>query len=540
MAAAGKTTYVLAIDLGSSGPKVVIVSDTGELVGHASDSIETMLTPDGGGEQDPDQWWSATTACVRRLVAERIVPIEKIVAVSCASQWSVTVPVDAQGRHLMNAIHWTDSRGAVHTKRVTDGLVNVSGYGIRQLIQWVRLTGGVPTHSGADALAHILFIRHERPDVYRQTFKLLEPMDYLNFRLTGKAAASYATVFPYLLTDNRDSTRIDYNDGLIAACGLDRQKLPDLLRVGSVLGPLLPQAAEEWGLARTTQVVTGTPDSQAAALGSGAVRDFEPHVCVGTTAWLSCHVPFKKTNLFSYLATMPSAIHGRNMVTAEQGAAGKCLSAFVDNWLFPPDELTPDGAPADVYQRIERLVSGVPPGSDGLLFLPWLNGAGPPSGESAIRGGFLNQSLRTDRAHALRAIMEGVAFNLRWLRGSVERFAGRRFHSLNLIGGCARMDLWCQTLADILDRPLQRAVDPHMATSRGAALAALVGLGRISVDKIPSLVRIDRTFVPNAEHRRLYEELFAALLASYKATRPVFRRLGAPRARRLISPTRDD
>ena len=150
-------------------------------------------------------------------------------------------------------------------------------------------------------------------------------------------------MFPYLLTDNRDNTRIDYDDGLIRRCGLDRAKLPDLVRVGTLLGTIRPEAAAEWGLAPGTQVVAGTPDSQAGAVGSGAVADYEVHVTLGTTAWLSCHVPFKKTNLLDYLATMPSALHGRNMVSAEQGAAGKCLEVFVDRWLCPTDELTPDG-----------------------------------------------------------------------------------------------------------------------------------------------------------------------------------------------------
>jgi xylulokinase len=353
-------------------------------------------------------------------------------------------------------------------------------------------------------------------------------MDYLNFRLTGRAAATYATIFPYLVTDNRHNTRVTYADGLIRLCDLAREKLPDLLPVGTVLGTLRPGAADAWGLPGATQVIAGTPDTHAAAVGSGAVRDFAAHVCVGTSAWLSCHVPFKKTNLLAYLATMPSAIAGRNMVTAEQGAAGKCLEAFVDNWLCADDELSDAPRPVDIYQRVERLARGVAPGSEGLLFLPWLNGAGPPSGDGRVRGGFLNQSLRTTRAHALRAIVEGVAFNLRWLRASVERFAGRRFDELNFIGRCAASDLWCQTLADVLDRPIHRMSDPHMATARGAALVGLVALGRISVDMIPALVRVDATFRPDPRNVSTYAQLFDAWLRSYKANKPVFHRLNRP------------
>lgn len=521
--------YVLAIDLGSSGPKVSLVSERGDLVARASGRTHTFTTPDGGGEQDPDEWWRVIGDCIRRLVATAGIPVTDIVALSCATQWSVTVPVDRQGRHLMNAIHWSDSRGAPHTKRVTDGLIKVAGYGLRRMSRWVRMTGGVPTHSGADALAHILFIRHERPEVYRETYKFLEPMDYINFRLTGRAAATYATIYPFLLTDNRDNTRISYDDRLIGWCGLDREKLPDLIPVCQVLGTIKPEIADEWGLSPELKIIGGTPDSQAAAIGSGAVRDFEGHVCLGTTAWLSCHVPFKKTNLLSYLATMPSALHGRNMVMAEQGAAGKCLQVFVEQWLCATDELSNAGVPADVYDRIERLVAGVHAGSEGLLFLPWLNGAGPPSGESAIRGGFLNQSLRTGRAHAARAVMEGVAMNLCWLREAVEPFVGRKFEGLNFIGGGARSDTWCQIMADVLDRPIRRMADPEMAISRGAAMVACLALGRMTVDTLPTLARVQETFHPEPSRRKVYEELFAEFLNSYKANRGIFRRLNTAR-----------
>jgi xylulokinase len=524
-----RTDHILAIDLGSSGPKVSLVAETGEIAASASARTATIHTPDGGGEQDPAGWWAAIERCVRAVVGERRVPAEQIVAVSCASQWSVTVPVDREGRHLMNAIHWSDMRGAAHTRPLIDGPIKVAGYAPWALAQWIRLTGAAPTHSGNDALAHMLFIQHERPDVYRQTYKLLEPMDYINFRLTGRAAATYATVYPYLLTDNRDNTRIRYADTLLRRSGLDPGKLPELIPVCQVQGTLRPEIAEAWGLSPATQVIAGTPDSQAAALGSGAVTDFAGHICLGTTAWLSCHVPFKKTNIFNYVATMPSALPGRNMVMAEQGAAGKCLESFVDNWLLRDDALSQGAAPDDLHARIEQLAGGVPAGSEGLLFLPWLGGAGPPTGDAQMRGGFLNQSLTTTRAHALRAIMEGVACNLRWLRGAVERFIGRPFDTLNFIGGGARSDLRCQITADVLGCPLRRMREPEMAIARGAAMVAWIALGRMQPGDVGSMARPDRTFEPDPGNRAVYNELFAAFLASYKANRGLFHRLNDPR-----------
>lgn len=140
--------YILTIDLGSSGPKVAIVDQRAQIVARSSGSVATKLTPDGGGEQDPDDWWRTTTACVRELMDHAGIARQRIAAVSCASQWSVTVPVDRDGRHLMNAVHWTDSRGAEYTKQVTNGPIKVAGYGVRQLIRWMRLTGGAPHRLG--------------------------------------------------------------------------------------------------------------------------------------------------------------------------------------------------------------------------------------------------------------------------------------------------------------------------------------------------------------------------------------------------------
>jgi xylulokinase len=517
--------YILAIDLGSGGPKVILFSERGELVASASRRTETILTPDGGGEQDPECWWQSITSAVQEILAARPAPIDDIAAIACTTQWSVTVPVDQHGRHLMNAIHWTDTRGAPYTRHATRGLIKVSGYGLWRLARWLRMTGGVPTHSGADALAHILFVKHKRPDVYHRTYKFLEPMEYLNFRLTGRCASSYGTIFPVLLTDNRNPCRVDYDATLIDWSGLDRGKLPDLLPVDTVLGAIRPEVAKLWGLRGDTQVVIGMCDSQAAVLGSGAVADYQGHFCIGTTAWMSCHVPFKKTNLANYLATMPAAVPGRYMVMAEQGAAGKCLETFVDRWLAADPHL-PDGPQAaEVYKRLEELVGCVPPGSEGLLFLPWLNGAGPPSGDARVRGGFLNQSLRHGRAHATRAIMEGVAYNLRWLRDAVERFIGKRFESLNFIGGAARSAAWCQIAADVLQRPIHQMIDPHFAIARGAALGALLALGRLSLENIPTIVRVAETFEPRPPTRGVYDELFQAFLRSYRANRPIFRQL---------------
>jgi xylulokinase len=513
---------VLAIDLGSGGPKVAIVTERGEILAHARGTVATLFVDGGGAEQNPFDWWQAVDQAVTTVLAQRQVDRSRIVAVSCTGQWSVIAPVDRNGQPLMNAVHWMDSRGAPDTQALTDGLIKIDGYGLRRLLRWIQITGAVPTHSGADSLAHILFLKRGRPEVYARTHKLLEPMDYLNLRLTGRFSASYATIFPYLLTDNRDVTRVHYHDGLLRLAAVDRDKLPDLVPVDALLGTLLPEIAARWNLAPETQVVCGTTDNQTAALGAGSIDDAVGYISVGTTSWLSCHVPFKKCNLIRAIATMPSAIPGRNIVVAEQGAAGRCLEAVVERMLCADRNWSLDSERSRIYAELFQEAATVPAGCDGLLFLPWLNGSGPPAADGRVRGGFINQTLRTGRAEAVRAVLEGIAFNLGWLLPHVEKFVGRRFATLRMVGGAAESDLWCQIFADILDRPIHRIASPRLATVRGAALHALMSLGIRRRDEISAIVPVSAVFEPNPRNRKVYRELSSAFVKCYKRTRGLF------------------
>ncbi|WP_225413274.1 xylulokinase [Stigmatella hybrida] len=525
---AGNPT-ILAIDLGTSAVKLALVTTRGVILGGEVEPLPLALLPEGGAEQDPESWWSAIVRGTRRLLARDGVSAADVVGVNCSSQWSGTVAVDAQGKPLRPAILWMDSRGAPHVRRLTRGLLSVEGYALGKLFTWLRLTGGAPSMSGKDPVGHILYLQHEHPALYRDTYKFLEPKDWLNLRLSGRFASSYDAITLHWVTDNRDVARVGYDERLLAMTGLHRDKLPELLPAASVMGPLRPEAARELGLSEGVQVVTGAPDIMAAAVGSGAVRDFEPHLCIGTSSWLSCHVPYKKADILHQMGTVPSALPGRYLLLNEQESAGICLSQLKALLFDAQDAATaPDSQ--QIYARFEEAAARVPAGSDQVIFLPWLNGERSPVEDARLRGGFFNQSLQTTRGHLVRAVMEGVAYNSRWLLSYVEPFLGRKLDGIRLIGGGARSRVWCQILADVLDRPIHQVDEPVLANARGAAFQAALALKHLTVEEMPSLVPITQTYEPNGAHRGLYDELFGEFLNLYKANKAIFARLNRSRS----------
>lgn len=520
----GAGPYLLGLDLGTSALKAVLTGARGELLAAASERYPLYLLDGGGAEQDPEDWWRAVVAATRRVLAEAGADPAGVAGVACSAQWSGTVPVDRDGRPLARAIIWMDSRGAPQVRRVVGGVPSLQGYGVRKLITWIRRSGGAPGHAGKDTLAHVLWVRDQRPELYRQTFAFLEPRDWLNLKLSGRLASTVDAATLLWATDTRDIGNVRYDERLLRLAGLARAKLPELLPAASVLGTLRPEAAAELGLPATVRVVSGAPDLMASAIGSGGVADFDPHLYIGTSSWLVCHVPFKKTDLFHNLASLPSAVPGRWLLANEQESAGVCLEELGRRVLFPPDGAAPPGD-GDLFAAMLSLAAATPAGSGGLLFAPWLNGERTPVDDRTVRGGFFNQSLGVTRGQLVRAVLEGVAFNARWLLRHVEAFAGRRFAAIRMVGGGARSPLWCQICADVLDRPVLQMREPLLANARGAALQAAVALGHLGWDQVADAVPVARRFEPNPAHRQLYDTLFPAFVSLYRRTRKLYARL---------------
>ncbi|MHA1344330.1 MAG: xylulokinase [Promethearchaeota archaeon] len=531
--------YILAIDHGTSGPKSAIVSAKGKVIDWIFKEVPLYLPEQGAAEQSPEDWWNGFISGAKELLDKGLVPIEDIVGICNTSQWSGTIPMDKNGKNLMNCIIWMDTRGATQIERLHKSLIQVSGYSLSKIMKWIKITGGGPTLSGKDPIAHILWLKSEHPEIYKKTYKFLEPQDYMNYKLTGKFATSDATIHIHWITDIRDINNIQYSKKLLKMLKIERDKFPEIKKTTDILGEITIDVAKALGLNKNTKVIMGAPDLHSATIGSGAVKDYQGHFCIGTSDWLICHVPYKKTDIFHNMASAPSAIPGKYMIINEQEIAGGALSYLRDNILYHKDELLQEEKVPDVYKIFDRIVERTPAGANNLIFTPWLFGERAPVDDHTVRGGLYNVSLDTTREHLIRAVFEGVAFNLKWLLYYVEKFIGKWVKKekpeqiqngkiipeLHIIGGGAQSKVWCQIFADIMDRTIKQVKDPIQANARGAAFIAAVGLGLINWDDIPNLVEYSNIFKPNHENREIYDKLYKEFRNIYKAMGKIYKRL---------------
>jgi xylulokinase len=516
------SSYTLALDHGTSGIKAALVGIDGSIADFEFVPTSIRYVPGGGAEQDAEEWWLAACSASKTILARGRIPASQVKSISVSSTFSTTVMVGSDGEVLMPALTWMDSRGAAYVKNVVGGFPSVIGYNLFRLRKWISKSSGGPALSGKDNIAHALLVQHAYPDVYEKTHMFLPSKDFFNLRLTGEFASSYEAMQLFWVSDIRDINNIKYDDELIALLGIDRKKLPPMRNSTDVLSTLRAEVADDLGLSRETKVFMGASDHQCALVGSGAVRDYEGHLYIGTSSWIECNVPFKKTDVFHQITSLPGAIPGKHQVINEQDYAGGAVSFFIENFLRRSADLLDAPPQEDAFALFNALAASSPVGSNGLMFAPWLNGERTPVDDNLIRGGWHNLSKSNNLEDMARAVLEGVALNTRWSLYYVERFIGRPMEPLHIIGGGATSDLWCQIFADVSQRTIRRVKHPTQANARGAAWLAAIGSNDITVDDIPNLIECEATFTPNPEYRELYDQRYKMFLQLYRRNKRIF------------------
>ena len=524
---ASSDPYVLSIDLGTSGCKVGLVSTSGDIVAWAFRPVPLIVVDAIGAEQKPDEWWNAFHAAAREVLGRSAVPRESILAICSSAQGEGTIAVDREGTPLMNAITWLDMRGARHLEREMRGTLKVAGYDALRLQKWLRLCGGAPALSGKDPAGHMLLVRNEFPGVYDRTHKFLNVLDYLNLRLTGRFCATQDSILTSWVTDNRKADAIRYDDRLIALSGIDGAKFPELVRCTDVVGTLLPSVADALGLSPRTPVVAGAVDNSAAAIGAGAVADFDAHLYLGSSSWIAAHVPFKKTNVFNQIGSVPCPVPSKYLMMAMQSSGASNIAFLKDRIVFHDDGLIDAEPTADTYRVLDEIAARMPAGADGMMYLPWLFGERCPVDDPTLRAGIFNMSIGHNRETLVRAVFEGVALNTRWMMRPVTRFLGRRIEEMTIIGGGAMSNAWCQIIADVLGVCIRQPHDPMKANARGAAFIGAAGLGLMRLEEAAGRVAIDRVYEPDPGAAQLYDERFGIFTEFHRRLAPLYRRLNA-------------
>ncbi|HHS98134.1 MAG TPA: hypothetical protein ENK08_09635, partial [Chloroflexi bacterium] len=376
--------------------------------------------------------------------------------------------------------------------------------------------------TGKDGLPKLLWLKEKEPEVYEGMSCFLDVNGYLIYRATGKRVFEWSCASAFGL----DLKKKDWLRGIIRYIGLDMEKFPPLVRSVDRVGGLTREAAEACGLLEGTPVFGGGGDAQGAAVGSGAVGEGDGHIYLGTSGWVG--VVTEKTPTGRHgVVTIQAADPEKAFLFSEMETAGACLKWIADQF-YRHEQADPDVP--NVYALMDEDVEKVPPGSDYLIFTPWMYGERAPVSDVFVRSTFFNLSADHTREHLLRAVYEGVAYNLRWMIEVVEQHFGFPLPVLRVIGGGARGLPWMQIIADVTGRRVETVRDPQEAGAVGAALTAGIGLGLYpDFESLKEVVHVEHTFEPNPANAETYEVLYRAYRRIYTALRDLYREVNEQR-----------
>ena len=491
--------YVIGCDIGSQGTNTALYDADGGLTASAYQAYDVLYPHPGWAEQDPRDWTEAVHATVRQVLEQVPEGASAVKAISFGSQLDGMVVCDSQGKPLRHAMIWMDRRAEAQAEAVAKRMPREDFYG----------------HVGANldsshAVFKALWVRDEEPDAFTRAARLMPPGSYVVQAAAGACVVDYSNASSLALLDPRTRS---WSDAVLEVTGLDRRMLPELgagtLGVGRVSGDF----ASASGLARDTCVVLGCGDEMAATLGAGVFAPGEVCDVVGTA---------------EPVCAVSSAPRADRTMLVECHPHGD-----PDSWLLENPGFVSGGnlrwwrdqfhSPSDTYDALTAPAAGVPPGAEGLLFLPCMQGAMAPEWNGAARGAFYGLTLAHTRAHLTRALLEGSAFALRDILEAM-RGAGLDVRRLTIVGGGAKGSLWRQIKADVTGLPV-RVPENVETTATGAAILAAVGAGLF-----PDVASAVQAFVayqpaehvPDPERRRTYDDAYRHYRELYYALKPVF------------------
>lgn len=482
----------VGLDVGTGGARAVAVDESGEVLAEASSEYPLHSPRPGWTEQDPADWWEGAKEALGRVAKEIGEAGGEVAGIGLTGQMHGSVFLDSSDEVIRPALLWNDQRTQAQCEGITRAV------GEERLIS----IAGNPALTGFQA-PKVVWLRDEEPESFGRVARVLLPKDYVRLRLTGEYATDASDAAGTLLLDVRAR---DWSGEILDALEIPVEWMPKVYEGPESTGALREDVAEELGLPPGIPVAAGGGDNAAAAVGTGIVGPGLVSSSVGTSGVLFAHAgefnPDPSGRLHAFCHAVPGAYHLMGVTLS----AGGSLSWWRE---------TVGGG----YGELVEAASDVPPGSEGLVFLPYLSGERTPHLDPKARGAFFGLTARHGVAHMTRAVMEGVVFSLRDAM-EIMRGLGVPVEDVRATGGGARSALWRSLQADVYDTAIRRTAADE-GPAYGAALLAGVASGAYSgVDEASSVVGLrDEVTEPDPGRVKVYEEHYEVYSSLYPATR---------------------
>jgi len=504
--------YVLAHDVGTSSVKTALISDRGRVISHATSAYELSYPKPGWVEQNPEDYWKGTVHNTREVISKSKIDLHQIRGFVFSTQAMGIIPLDSQDKLLNHNITWVDGRAEEQARWLMNLL---GGKRIFKLMIGVEITG-------KDVIPKLRWLKQNKPELYERTETILDVNAYLKFRATGKKVFEWSGACSY----GFNLKKKDWERLLFKVAGFDIKKLPPLVRSTDVVGTLTDEAASELGLPSDIPVFGGCDDTQAAAIGSGSTREGEAHIYLGTSAWAGITTG-KNLKHKNGAVILQSADADKNLLVGITESAGSNLDWLIEKFYKYEKS---DPAIIDIFSFIDKETEGVPPGSDHLIFTPWLLGERCPVSTTTTRGTLFNVGLEHTRGHFVKALLEGVAFNLKWIFENYKQDFGFKPEKIRAVGGGSVNEQWMQGIANITGKTVETLTQPTMSGALGAAACAFVGSGIFQdFHQVNQCMEVQNTFSPDSLHSEMYNHLFQSYKDVYKGLEKAYLRANLKR-----------
>lgn len=527
-------SYVIAYDIGTTGVKTCLfeISGTIKLIAGESKSYPLYVLPDGGAEQDGDDWWEAMCSTTSIVLKKSGISADKIKGISFCSQMQGLILVDKDGKPVHRPMSYMDQRAKEEIKKGIAYGLQIAGANIFKLIPSLIITGAV-TSSVKDPVWKYKWLENHEPENTNRAYKWLDVKDYLISRCTDKFTMTEDSAFGTLLYDLRKGKHC-ISKKMCKMFNINYNLFPEIIKSTDIAGTLTPKAAGELGLKEGTPVFGGGGDSSLIGIGAGAVNIGDTHIYSGTSGWVITVTDKNMVDASAMIAAIVGAQSGKFNYFAEMETAGKCLDWVKEHLakdeigIYLNKQNITEGYEAkysSLFEYMTECVKDVPPGSGGVIFTPWMHGNRCPFEDPLSSSMFFGVKLETGKTELIHAVLEGVFYHLRWMLECQEKKLKIK-DTIRFVGGGALSPVSCQMLADILGKKIETVASPQNVGAVGAAVIMSVGLGIInSIEEAGNLIPADKVYTPDMDKHAQYEKYYNAFKKLYKTNKKIYKEL---------------